>query len=311
MDSKPHKQLIDAPLVEDACVCAIGVFDGVHLGHQALLGAAQKDAALRGAEPIVVTFDRDPDELFCPSKVHKLLTNEERLERLEQIIPRVLVLPFTRELASKGWREFLDGLLAQLPGLKAIHVGTNFHCGAQAGGGIPEITSWGEGHDIAVMAEPLLLIEDVAVSASRIRALLAEGEVAQAAVLLTRPFALTGRVVSGAGRGHSLGFATANVEADGTSAMMGPYVYAAYALLYGKRFKAAVSIGEPPTFSPEAQVFNPFFLEAHLLDFAGDLYNQELTLEFMDKLRPMRRFDSEEELIATVMQNINWVRENL
>jgi riboflavin kinase/FMN adenylyltransferase len=88
-------------------------------------------------------------------------------------------------------------------------------------------------------------------------------------------------------------------------------VYAAYALLNGARYKAAVSIGEPPTFSPELHAFNPFFFEAHLLDFEGSLYEQELALEFVEKLRPMQRFDSQEELIATVQSNISWVRENL
>jgi len=299
------------PYTQDACVCAIGVFDGVHLGHQALLEAALADAAQRGAQALVVTFDRDPDELFRPDKVHKVLTNEERLEQLARIIPGLLVLPFTRELASQEWREFLDGLITRLPGLKAIHVGENFHCGARAGGGVPEITLWGSEHEVSVVAQPLYLHEGAPVSASRIRALLAEGAVKQAAELLTRPFALTGEVVAGAGRGQSLGFATANVKVDGSCAMMGPFVYAAYALLDGKRHKAAVSIGDPPTYSPETQEFNPFLFEAHLLDFEGSLYGKELRLEFMEKLRPMRRFESQDELITTVKENISWVRNNL
>ena len=303
MEPKSHRQ--------GACVCAIGVFDGVHLGHQALLAALINDGAARGAAPVVVTFDRDPDELFCPERVHKLLTNKERLEKLGEIIPNVLALPFTRELASQEWQEFLDNLLVRLPGLQAIHVGVNFHCGSKAGGGIPEITSWGAEHSINVVAEPLFLCEDTAVSSSRIRALLADGDVKMAAELLTRPFALTGCVVAGAGRGHSLGFATANVQVDGASAMMGPYVYAAYAYLDEKRYKAAVSIGEPPTYSPETQEFNPFLFEAHLLDFDAGLYGQELKLEFIDMLRPMQRFESQDELIATVKDNISWVRNNL
>ncbi|MDR2035342.1 MAG: hypothetical protein LBP91_01520 [Coriobacteriales bacterium] len=299
------------PYTQAPCVCTIGVFDGVHLGHQALLEALVEDAIRRNCKPVVVTFDRDPDELFCPQRVHKLLTNAERLDQLKRIIPAVLDLSFTKELASQQWQEFLDGLLLCLPALEAIFVGVNFHCGAQAGGGIPEITSWGEKHNISVVAVPLYVHEGLAVSASRIRALLAAGDVKGAAELLTRPFALSGCVVAGAGRGHSLGFATANVKVDGSLAMMGPYVYAAYVQLDGKYYKAAVAIGDPPTYSPESQEFNPFIFEAHLIDYEGSLYGQQLKLEFIDKLRPMQRFESPGELIATVMDNIAWVRENL
>lgn len=299
------------PFVNTASVCAIGVFDGVHVGHQMLIKAMSDDAAQRNATPVVVTFDRDPDELFCPDKVHKLLTNKGRIAALEGIVPDVLALPFNRELAQLDWRAFLDMLHTLLPGLEAIHVGENFRCGARAFGGIPELMTWGVEQDISIVAESLLLEDGVPVSASRIRALLAEGDVKQAAELLTRPFVLTGRVVTGAGRGTGLGFATANVEVDGHFAEMGPYVYAAYAYLDGQRYKAGVSIGDPPTFSPESQTFNPLLLEAHLLDFEGSLYGQELSLAFIDKLRPMQRFESKEELIATVMENIAWVRENL
>ncbi|MCL2807947.1 MAG: riboflavin biosynthesis protein RibF [Coriobacteriia bacterium] len=292
-------------------VCAIGVFDGVHIGHQALLRATLGDAQERGATAVAVTFDRDPDELFCPDKVHKVLTNEERLTQLSLIVPQVVALPFTKELACQEWHEFLASLAARLPGLRAIHVGENFHCGAGAGGGIAEIAAWGKERGIDVVAEPLCVYEGTTVSASRIRAYLAEGDVRTAAALLTRPFALTGYVVSGAGRGQSLGFATANVKVAGSSAMMGPYVYAAYAFVGGVRYKAAVSIGDPPTFSSKSQEFNPFILEAHLIDLNADLYDKELRLEFVDKLRPMQRFEDPEVLVATIKENISWVAQNL
>ena len=297
--------------MQEACVCAIGVFDGVHFGHQALLAAAAEDARERGAQAVAVTFDRDPDELFCPDKVHKILTNEDRIAALGNFVPKVYALHFTRELASQEWQEFLSNLLLALPALKAVHVGTNFRCGARAAAGIPELVDWGKKHDIAIVPEALQLVDELPVSSSRIRALLAEGNIKEATKFLTRPFSLTGRVIKGAGRGHDLGFATANVEVDGSFAKMGPYVYAAYAMIDNERYKAAVSIGEPPTYSPETKEFNPCVFEAHLLDFEGDLYGKELTLEFVESLRPMQRFSSQEELIATVMGNIAWVRTNL
>lgn len=299
------------PYIPDACVCAIGVFDGVHVGHQALLGAVREDALARGAEAVAVTFDRDPDELFRPDQVHKLLTNKDRLAALRKFVPHVLDLHFDESLARQEWREFLDNLLSFLPGLKAIHVGTNFRCGTKAAGGIPQLKEWGAEHDVTITAEPLFIKDGQPVSASRIRALLAEGDVVTAAEFLTRPFALIGKVVTGAGRGTGLGFATANVEVDGHFAEMGPYVYAAYAVLEGERHKAAVSIGDPPTFSPETKEFNPLLLEAHLLDFEGDVYGKELRLEFVHMLRAMQRFDSQEELIATVKENIAWVHAHL
>jgi riboflavin kinase/FMN adenylyltransferase len=303
---------MDSKLIgNNACVCSIGVFDGVHLGHQALLKALADDATAREAKPVAVTFDRDPDELFWPERVHKLLTNEERLLTLRLFAAEVLELRFNHVLAALEWREFLDHILQVLPGLEAIHVGENFRCGVRASGGIAELRAWGAEHGVCVVAEPLLIVGEMPVSASRIRALLAEGKVRSAAELLTRPFALIGRVVAGAGRGADLGFATANVEVDGSFAAMGPYVYAAYACLDGVRYKAAVSIGKPPTFSAETQEFDPFLFEAHLLDFEGDLYGQELRLEFTQALRPMQRFETQEELIATVKDNIDWVRSKL
>lgn len=300
-----------SPITTKPAVCTIGVFDGVHRGHQALIKALTDDAESRGATPVVVTFGRDPDELFMPERVHKLLSNKERIAALEQLVSQVLALPFDKELASLDWRAFLDYLLERMPGLKAIHVGDNFRCGSKALGGIPELTTWGKEHGIEVFAEPLLIIEGLPVSASRIRALLAEGDVKKAAELLSRNFALTGRVVEGAGRGTGLGFATANVEVGGHFAEMGPYVYAAYAHVGKDSYKAAVSIGKPPTFSPESQEFDPMLLEAHLLDFEGNLYGKELKIEFVDKLRPMRRFDNQDELIQVVKGNIEWVRNNL
>ena len=299
------------PYIPCASVCAIGVFDGVHRGHQALLSALLVDANAYDAKPVAVTFDRDPDELFRPDKVHKLLTNKERMELLKEFAGDVLSLHFSSELAALSAGEFMEYLLQRLPGLKAIHVGDNFHYGAGASGGIPEITAWGADHDIKVVGHPLFLSDGAPVSASRIRGLLAHGDVQSAAGLLTRPFSLTGHVVEGAGRGTGLGFATANVEVDGSFAELGPYVYAAYVKTGDKRYRAAVSIGSPPTFSPETQRFDPFLFEAHLIDFEGSLYGKELTLEFIHCLRPMQRFDSQEELIATVMGNIAWVKENL
>lgn len=296
---------------EGASVCAIGVFDGVHLGHQALLAALTEDARLYGAKPFVLTFDRDPDELFRPEKVHKLLSNKDRLCFLKEFVDEVLALPFTPELAALSYQAFLEHLLELLPKLKAIHVGKNFHFGAQAKGSVSEIVAWGKKYDIKVRGHALYPKDGVPVSASRIRALLAEGDVRSAAALLTRPHAITGRVVQGAGRGTGLGFATANVEVEGSFAKLGPFVYAAYAKLGDKRYKAAVSIGSSPTFSPEFQRFDPFLFEAHLIDFEGSLYGKELTLEFVERLRPMQCFDCQEELISAVMHNIAWVKDNL
>ncbi|MDO4502942.1 MAG: riboflavin biosynthesis protein RibF [Coriobacteriia bacterium] len=284
--------------------CAFGVFDGLHVGHMSLIGHALEVAALEDLPSAVLTFDVDPDELFR-SDLHKLCANGERIERLAATgVDEVVVLPFTRSFASLGPQEFLAKVLQGMP--KVLHVGCDFRFGSRAAGTVEELNDWAHAMGTRVCSHSLVKMDDVPVTATRIRELLSVGRVEQAAELLGRPYAFTGMVEPGRQQGREMGFRTANLSVPASLHSIGEGVYACYGLVGDHRYKAAVSVGVAPTFEDATAT-----CEVHLLDFQGDLYSQPLTVEFMHWLRPMKKFDSTEELIATVMGNIQWCRDNL
>lgn len=286
-------------------VCAFGVFDGVHKGHRYLLERACADAREQGAPFIVLTFDIDPDERFHPDRLKKLLSNEDRLALLESFCDEVAVIPFTESFAALSPERFLDTMFC-IGSPCSLHVGNDIRFGARAQGTIDDLLVWGEPHGMNVRAHELLSLDGRPVTATRIRLLLEQGKIEQANELLGYRYALRAPVLAGRGEGASMGFRTANLVVPDLLRVLGDGVYAAYASVEGKRYKAAVSVGVAPTFENARAT-----VEAHLLDFDGDLYGKEIVLQFVNWLRPMRKFDSIEELIATVQGNIEWVRTNL
>lgn len=286
---------------------AFGVFDGVHEGHRFIIGEAVNTAREENARSAVITFDTDPDELFAPDRLKKLMTNEARIAKLAELdVDAVVVLPFSREFAAQAPEDFLEACFGG--GVPShIHIGSDFHFGRRAAGNVDSLRAWGAERGMAVHGHELLAEGGRPVSATRVRGLLAEGEVAAANELLGRPYALSGTVRPGRGEGADFGFATANLEVEPIMLAIGEGVYAAYAVVDGERYKAAVNVGVPATFA-DASTAN---IEVHILDFARDIYGQPIAVEFVEWLRPMRAFDSTDELIATVMGNIAWVRENL
>ena len=287
-------------------VCAFGVFDGLHLGHRHLIDKTIADALSSGAPSCILTFDRDPDELFRPAALKKLMSNDARLAALRASgVDEVVALPFDEATASLSPDAFLGEVFGKaLP--KAVHLGRDARFGAGAAGGVATLETWAEPLGCRIVAHELLAIEGAPVTASRVRALLERGRIEQANRLIGRAYCLEGVVVEGRREGREMGFRTANLEAPTSLFAIGEGVYAAYAFVDGARYKAAVSVGVSPTF---AEATAP--CEAHLLDFEGDLYGQPISLEFRAWLRPMKKFDDVDELIATVMGNIAWVRENL
>ena len=179
--------------------------------------------------------------------------------------------------------------------------------GARAKGTEETLAAWGSRNMCDVTAHELLCLEGAPVSATRIRGLLSEGAVEEAARLLGKPWKVRGTVVSGRGEGAQMGIRTANLRIPDNLRSIGDGVYAAYAIVDGKRYKAAVNMGVAATFA-DRTTSN---CEAHLLDFDGDIYGHEIELEFIAWLRPMRAFDDVDELIAAIMSNIEWVREHL
>lgn len=287
--------------------CAFGVFDGVHRGHRFLLDCARETARQSGGASVALTFDIDPDEVFHPDRLKKLMTNEERIAMLAQSgVDVVAVLPFTRDFAASTPEEFLlqtfDGTVPAY-----LHVGYDFKFGARAAGTVRDLDAWADEGGTFVQAHDLKSDDGAPITATRIRLLLAEGDIGEANHLLGRSYFMTGTVEHGRGEGADLGFRTANLTVPDQMRPLGDGVYAAWATVDGARYKAAVNVGVAATFADRATAT----CEVHLLDFNGDLYGKPVRVEFLHWLRPMKKFDSVDELIATVRGNIAWVRDNL
>ncbi len=287
--------------------CAFGVFDGVHLGHRFLLDCARETARKSGGKSVALTFDIDPDEKFHPERLRKLMANEERLAMLATTgVDAVAVLPFTPEFAASSPEEFLVQTFDGTPPA-FLHVGYDFRFGARAAGTVQDLDAWGSDMGTQVCAHGLKSEDGAPITATRIRLLLADGDISESNRLLGRPYFMTGTVTPGRGEGADLGFRTANLTVPDQLRPIGDGVYAAYATVGGTRYKAAVNVGIAATFADRATAT----CEVHLLDFEGDLYGKPVKVEFMHWLRPMRKFDDIDELVATVKGNITWVRENL
>ena len=286
--------------------CAFGVFDGLHLGHRFLLDEAMRTAGDDGRS-VAITFDIDPDEIFHPDRLKKLMRNADRLAALDASgVDCVVVLPFTEEFRSRDPESFLASAFPA--GAPAhLHVGEDFRFGARAAGTVETLRAWAAGAGCEVHAHSLVSADGKPISSTRIRLLLLEHQIDEATRLLGHPYTLRETVRPGRGDGVDFGFATANLLLKPHDRVLDEGVYAAYAIVGGERYKAAVSVGVSPTFEATSTAN----MEVHILDFSGDLVGRDITVEFMAYLREMRKFASTEELISTVEGNIAQVREML
>lgn len=286
--------------------CAFGVFDGVHRGHRFLIDEAIRTAAECGGISAVLTFDIDPDERFHADRLTKLMTNERRIEALAETgVDAVVVLPFTAAFAAQAPRDFLQTTFRDAAPA-ALHVGCDFHFGARAAGAVDDLRVWACERGTEICAHDLKSADGLPITATRIRKLLAQGRCEEARELLGHPYVFEGVPRAGRGEGADMGFCTANIELPAMMQTLGEGVYAAWATVDSKRYKAAMSMGVAPTFSAATATS-----EVHILDFSGRIYGDMLSVEPVHFLRPMIKFDSVDELIATVRDNISWVRENL
>lgn len=284
-------------------VVAIGVFDGVHIGHQALLRDTVDDARARGVAAVAVTFDRDPDQVVSPTKAAcQLLTLGDKLAFIANTgVDAMLVVPFTSTLAEMSPEQFLDLVLMRSVMPLAVHVGGDFRFGRHAEGDVAALQRIGTRHGFEVRAHGLVSAGGSAVTSTRIRALVATGDVVGAAGLLGRPTRVTGTVHRGRGEGAQLGFPTANLVPVAFAALPADGVYAGRAIIAeGTMWAAAISVGTPPTF-PDARDH----LEAHLIGFDGDLYDQPLTLEFFERIRSQKTYPSLEALTSAISSDVN------
>lgn len=298
-------------------VFAIGAFDGLHRGHRALLARARREADRRGCRLAAVSFDPDPAHVLCgPGRsAADLLSVEEREELLiDSGVDALLTFSFTPELARVSYQDFVRGALGAFMDVAAIVVGEDFRLGADGAGCVAALADLGRAAGFDVVGMRLADADGAPISSTRIRRLLGEGSVEEAAELLGRLHVVRGRVAHGRGEGTSFGFPTANVEVEEGRCLPAEGVYAGYVVVGDRTsgttaWPAAINVGKPRSFSP-GEEGSPF-LEATLLGFDGDLYGELVSVAFVRWLRVPQVFDSVDELERTVLGNVDWVRRSL
>lgn len=289
---------------------AIGTFDGVHVGHQRIIGMAMDAARAMQGVSTVVTFEPHPAMVLHPESAPAILTPlEVKIDLLEHLgVDEVIAIPFTREFAALSPDEFCGRLLSQRLGARQVSVGANFRFGRQGRGGAADLLSFGQAQGFSVSAIHLIEAEGQVVSSTRIRRLVAEGDVETAARLLTRPHTLVGRVVAGAGRGRTMGMPTANMEPPADAAVPALGVYATRTRVPQWPIQDSVtSVGTNPTFEND----NVVRIETFLLDFHGTLYDVSMGIDFVARLRDQRTFSSKDALVEQVQRDVEEARRRL
>jgi riboflavin kinase/FMN adenylyltransferase len=272
---------------------AVGEFDGVHVGHREFIAGADS----------VLTFEPHPRTVVSPASAPKLLTTlEQKADLIAALgVEELIVIPFDGERMSQTAQEFIDHELSERLGAAQVSVGENFRFGHRAQGDATLLASQSA---FTTRVVELVEIDGEIVSSTHIRGLVATGSVADAARLLGAPFGMRGIVAHGDKRGRTLGFPTANLVPDPTLAVPDHGIYACRAVVPGLgEFKAAVSIGVRPTFVTGRGLL----VEAFLLDFDGDIYGRELRLDFVERIRGEKRFDSAETLIEQMHRDVEQI----
>jgi riboflavin kinase/FMN adenylyltransferase len=285
----------------------IGNFDGVHVGHRAVLEHAVARSRASGLELAVLTFEPHPAELFRAGEVKLRLAEPERkVELLSECgVDLVLAQKFDAEFAGLTAEQFARDVLIDSLHARLVIVGENFRFGRARSGDVARLTELGEQLGFEVRSEPLVGVAGAGVSSSRIRELLSAGEVAEAAALLGRLHEVTGTVVRGKGdAGEALGFPTVNLD-DVRVLVPGKGIYAAHCDVDDETLKCAAYIGDRPTLGHGAT------LEAHLMDFDGDLYGRRVRLRFVERLRGEQKFDGIDALREQVGRDIDRARQIL
>ncbi|MBM4276161.1 MAG: bifunctional riboflavin kinase/FAD synthetase [Deltaproteobacteria bacterium] len=289
-------------------VVTIGNFDGVHLGHRAILGKVVGRARELGAQPVAVTFDPHPLKVLRPQMHLPLLTTpEQKLKLLSNSgLAAVVVLPFTPEFAALPPRDFVVQYFIDRLRVREVVVGHDYCFGRHREGNIDLLKEMGRSHGFTVQVVWAVEVDGAVVSSSLIRALLKLGKVAEAASLLGRPYGVGGRVIQGKGRGAKLlGIPTANLRPE-NELLPATGIYAVWVQRGNETYAGAANIGTAPTFEN-----GEFSLEVHLLDFRGDLYGETLEVGFVARLREERRFSSLEALAAQIRADIDAARKLL
>jgi len=299
------------PVPVAGTVVTIGAYDGVHLGHQAVIGEVRARAAALGVPTAVVTFDRHPAAVVRPTSAPKLLTDtEQKLELLADAgVDYTLVLHFDEERSHESAEDFVNEVLVRCLRARLVVVGEDFHFGRNRGGNVELLRRMGPNRGFDVDGLTLVPVPgfEGPISSTAIRRILGEGDVVTAARLLGRPHEVRGAVERGDGRGGSvLGFPTANVAVPNEIQLPADGIYAGwYERPDGSTHAAAISIGRRPTFYPEG---GPLMVEAYLLDFHDDLYGERAEVRFVSRLRGEERFESTDALVAQMNKDVEAAR---
>jgi riboflavin kinase / FMN adenylyltransferase len=304
----------DPPFPGEAAVITIGAYDGIHLGHQAVITEVIAQAAARNARSAVVTFDRHPADIVRPESAPKLITDhDQRLEMFERMgLDVAVVLPFDEAQSQEPALSFIERVLVHCLATELIVVGVDFHFGRNREGNVALLREVGATYGFEVA--PLVLVPrhdgiSEPVSSTAIRRALAGGNVELASAMLGRPFEARGVVVQGDQRGRLLGFPTANVEVPNRVCLPADGVYAGwFERPSGDVHPCAINLGRRPTFYEHA---DSSLLEAHLIDFQGDLYGERAQVRFAHFLRSERKFDGIDALVSQLKSDVESARELL
>jgi riboflavin kinase/FMN adenylyltransferase len=288
-------------------VClAIGFFDGVHLGHQQIIRQTTADARQHEALALIVTFDRHPSTVVAPDRAPALIYPlAQKLRVLESLeVDVTLVLHFDKAFSQHSGEEFIRTLARAAGHIRSVCVGASFMFGHKRSGNVELLRRLGQELHFAVHGLAAVSLDGKAVSSTRIRQAIAAGHLDAASQMLGRTYALAGKVVAGDKLGRQLGFPTANLQVAGL--VLPPAgVYAAHAKTASSSHRAVVNIGSRPTVAGAHPLLR---VEAHLLDFSGDLYGQDLELVLVDRLREERKFPSLEELRQQIALDVQEAR---
>lgn len=286
-------------------VVTIGSFDGVHLGHQAILKQVKSVAAQLGLPSVVMTFEPQPQEFFSGERAPaRLMRLREKVDALLEFgVDQVLCLQFNRQLRHLSASEFVRSVLVDGLGTKHLIVGDDFRFGCDRSGDFKMLSEMGESYDFAVQDTETLAVDGERVSSTLVRQILQQGEFDRASQLLGKPFRITGRVVYGQQLGRELGFPTANVQLNRYSAPLSG-VYAVLVNIDGSVYQGAANVGLRPTVG---DLVKPI-LEVHLLDFTGDLYGRRIEVEFVTKIRDEKKFTSLDKLVEGIQRDVKQIR---
>jgi riboflavin kinase / FMN adenylyltransferase len=286
----------------------IGVFDGVHRGHQQIIQKLVKEAHDQNEPAVVLTFDPHPANVLSGQDIKCLTTPGERADLLADLgVDHVITQRFTRDLSAASAAEYMSALKKTL-GLKRLLIGYDFALGKGREGNATRLAEIGRGLGYAVEVIPALSDESGVISSTEIRKLISTGNVGEANKLLGHNYRMSGEIIHGAKRGRTIGFPTANIDYPSQKATPANGIYACWAYLGPEKFMAATNIGFNPTFTPERKIPS---LEAYLLDFDRDIYGQHLKLEFIARIRDELKFDSVEALIQKIHEDVDATRKIL